>query len=92
MFVKDSMHKQILGKLWKTINVRDDRKLQTLTLTFQSSQNCLNDRRIECGKVAEVMTMSKERVCYILNQDLDMGKLSVHWVRGCSLQTKNVFE
>ena len=34
-----------------------------------------DDRRIKVRGIAEVITMSKERVCYILNQKLGMRKL-----------------
>ena len=40
----------------------------------------LDDRRIKVREIAEVMNMSKERVCHILNQHLDMRKLSARWV------------
>ena len=43
-------------------------------------QMVLNDRRIKVRQIAEVMKMSKERVCHILHQDLGMRKLSAHWV------------
>ena len=57
--------------------------------TFRTSKNCnyrrklakvhqmvLDDRRIKMREIAEVMNMSKERVCHILNQHLGMRKLS----------------
>ncbi|KAK5650765.1 hypothetical protein RI129_001794 [Pyrocoelia pectoralis] len=37
----------------------------------------LDDRRIKVREIAEVMKMSKERVCHILNQDLGMRKLTL---------------
>src|SRR5436190_23148743 len=40
----------------------------------------LDDRRIKVREIAEVMKMSKESVCHILNQHLDMRKLSARWV------------
>ena len=39
-------------------------------------QMVLDDRRIKVKEIAEVMNMSKERVCHIL----DMRKLSARWV------------
>ena len=39
-------------------------------------QMVLDDRRIKVREIAEVMNMSKERVCHILNQHLGMRKLS----------------
>ncbi|GFY05155.1 histone-lysine N-methyltransferase SETMAR [Trichonephila clavipes] len=43
-------------------------------------QMLLDDRRIKMREIAEVMNMSKERVCHILNQHLGMRKLSARWV------------
>ena len=40
----------------------------------------LDDRRIKLREIAEVMNMSKQRVCHILNQHLGMRKLSARWV------------
>ena len=40
----------------------------------------LDDRRIKVREIAEVMNMTKERICYILNQHLDMRKLPARWV------------
>ena len=36
--------------------------------------------RIKVKEIAEVMNMSKERVCHILNQHVGMRKLSARWV------------
>ncbi|GFU83390.1 histone-lysine N-methyltransferase SETMAR [Trichonephila clavipes] len=43
-------------------------------------QRVLDDRRIKVIKIAEVMNMSKERVCHILHQHLGMRKLPARWV------------
>ncbi|GFS76258.1 histone-lysine N-methyltransferase SETMAR [Trichonephila clavipes] len=43
-------------------------------------QMVLDDRRIKVREIAEVMNLSKERVCHILNQHLGIGKLSTRWV------------
>ena len=40
----------------------------------------LDDRRIKVREIAEVVNMSRERVCHILNQHLSMRKLSARWV------------
>ena len=40
----------------------------------------LDDRRIKVREIAEIINMSKERVCYVLNQHLGMRKLSARWV------------
>ncbi|KAJ0183454.1 hypothetical protein K1T71_001430 [Dendrolimus kikuchii] len=51
----------------------------------------LDDRRIKVREIAEVMNMSKERVYLILNQHLDMRKLSARWVpRLLTLDQKRV--
>ena len=43
-------------------------------------QMVLDDHQIKAREIAEVMNMSKECVCHILNQHLGMRKLSAHWV------------
>ena len=43
-------------------------------------QMVLDDCRIKVRELAEVINMSKERVCHILNQHLGMRKLSAPWV------------
>ncbi|GFV45776.1 histone-lysine N-methyltransferase SETMAR [Trichonephila clavipes] len=51
----------------------------------------LDDRRIKVREIAEVINMSKERVCRILNQHLGMKKLSARWVpRLLTLDQKRV--
>src|SRR5436190_21585100 len=51
----------------------------------------LDDRQIKVREIAEVMNMSNERVCHILNQHLDMRKLSARWVpRLLTLDQKRV--
>ena len=39
----------------------------------------LNDRQIKVREIAEALDISKERVCHILNAELDMRKLSARW-------------
>ncbi|XP_030761217.1 protein GVQW3-like [Sitophilus oryzae] len=54
-------------------------------------QMVLDDRRIKVREIAEIMNISKERVCHILNQDLGMRKLSARWVpRLLTLDQKRV--
>ncbi|GFW88832.1 histone-lysine N-methyltransferase SETMAR [Trichonephila clavipes] len=43
-------------------------------------QMVLDDHGIKVREIAEVMNMSKERVCHVLNQHLGMRKLSTRWV------------
>jgi len=40
----------------------------------------LEDRRISAKSIAEQLGISRERVGYIIHEDLDMQKLSVKWV------------
>ncbi|GFX30089.1 histone-lysine N-methyltransferase SETMAR [Trichonephila clavipes] len=54
-------------------------------------QMVLDDHRIKVREIAEVMNMSKERVCHILNQHLGMRKLSALWMpRLLTLDQKHV--
>lgn len=46
----------------------------------QVHQMVLDDRRIKVRELAEVMKMSKERICNILTEELGMRKLSARWV------------
>ena len=43
-------------------------------------QMVLDDRQIKVREIAEIMNMSKECICLILNQHLGMRKLSTRWV------------
>ncbi|XP_065658445.1 histone-lysine N-methyltransferase SETMAR-like [Hydra vulgaris] len=43
-------------------------------------QLVLDNRRIKVREIAEVMNISKERVCHILHENLSMRKLSARWV------------
>ena len=47
---------------------------------FTINKPPIYDRRLKVKEIAEIMNMSKERVCHILNQHLDMRKLSARWV------------
>jgi len=40
----------------------------------------LNDRRMKVREIAETIGISKERVGYILHEELDMKKLCAIWV------------
>ncbi|XP_030765065.1 protein GVQW3-like [Sitophilus oryzae] len=54
-------------------------------------QMVLDDRQIKVREIAEVMNISKKRVCHILNQDLGMRKMSARWVpRLLTLDQKRV--
>ena len=43
----------------------------------------LEDRRISAKSIAKQLNISSERVGSIINEDLDMRKLSVKWVPKC---------
>ena len=43
----------------------------------------LEDRRISVKSIAEQVDISRERVGSIINEDLDMRKLSAKWVPKC---------
>lgn len=57
-------------RAWETMNVRNVQKLETV----------LDDRWIKIRKIREVRKTLKEHLCHILNQNLHMRKLYVHWV------------
>lgn len=51
----------------------------------------LNDRRLKLSEIAEMVKISKERVHFIITQELDMHKLSARWVpRLLSAENKRV--
>jgi hypothetical protein len=50
----------------------------------------LDDSRIKVREIAETIGISKERVGYILHEELDMKKLCARWCRACSQQIKKV--
>ena len=50
----------------------------------------LDDRRMKVREIAETIGISKERVGYILHEELEMEKLCARRVpRACSQQIKN---
>jgi plasmid maintenance system antidote protein VapI len=40
----------------------------------------LDDRQMEVREIAETIGISKERIGYILSEELDMTKLCARWV------------
>jgi hypothetical protein len=40
----------------------------------------LDDRRVKAREISETIGISKERVGYILHEELDMKKLCARWV------------
>ena len=53
---------------------------KTATIDENIAKVHQDDRRIKVKEIAEVINMSKGRVCHILNQHLAMKKLSARWV------------
>jgi len=43
----------------------------------------LEDRRISAKSIVEQLDISRERVGFIIHEDLDMRKLSAKWVPKC---------
>lgn len=74
----------------------DERSGRPKTATMDDNiaeihQIVLDNRRVKVREIAEAMSMSKERVCYVLNEDLGMRKLSARWVpRLLTLDQKRV--
>jgi hypothetical protein len=42
-----------------------------------------DDRRISSNKIAEILGISQEREGYIINEILDMRRLSAKWIHKC---------
>jgi len=49
----------------------------------QINELILEDRRISAKSIAEQLGISRERVGFIMHEDLDMRKLSAKWVPKC---------
>ena len=58
----------------KVIHVKDVQKVQQ-QVTEQVHDMALDERRIKVREIAETIGISKERVGYILQEELDMRKL-----------------
>jgi transposase len=52
----------------------------TAEIIEQVHDMVLDDRRMKVREIAETIDISKERVGYILHEELDMKKLCVRWV------------
>ena len=52
----------------------------TPEITEQVHDMVLDDRRMKVREIAETIGISKERVGYILHEELDMKKLCARWV------------
>jgi len=55
----------------------------TPEITDQIHELILEDCRISDKSIAEQLGISRERVWYIIHEDLDMRKLSAKWVPKC---------
>ena len=62
-------------------NPREGRpKTSTPEITEQVHNMVLDDRQMKVCKISETIGISKERVGYILHEELDMKKLCARWV------------
>jgi len=55
----------------------------TREISDQIHELILEDRRISAKSIAEQLTISRERVVYIIHEDLGMRKISTKWVPKC---------
>jgi len=62
----------------KMIHVKDVQKVQHHQKSLHDM--VLDDWRIKVREIAETIGISKERVWYILHEELDMKKLCARWV------------
>jgi len=62
---------------------RRPKTVTTLEITDQIHELILEDRRISVKSIAERIGISRERVGFIIHEDLDMRKLSANWVPKC---------
>jgi len=61
----------------------DPKTLTTSEIIDQIHELILEDRRILSKSIAEQLGISRERVGFIIHEDLDMRKLSAKWVPKC---------
>jgi predicted XRE-type DNA-binding protein len=65
----------------KAIHVKDVQKSATTPeIIEQVHEMVLDDRWMKVREIAETLGISKERVGYILHEELDMKKLCARWV------------
>jgi transposase len=64
-------------------------KNATPEITEQVHNMVLDNRQMKVCEISETTGISKERVGYILHEELDMKKLCARWGRACSQQIKN---
>jgi len=75
----------------KTIHVKDVQKSVTTTEIFKQVHDMLlDDLWMKVREIAETIGISKERVGYILHEELDMKKLCARWVAHLLTHFKNV--
>jgi histone-lysine N-methyltransferase SETMAR len=61
----------------------DTKKVTTPEIIGQIRELKLEDRRISAKSKAEQLGISRERVGFIIHEDLDMRKLSAKWIPKC---------
>ena len=61
-----------------------------LEIIDQIHELILEDRQISTKTIAEQVGISRERVGFVIHEDLDMRKLSAKWVPKCLNVDKNV--
>jgi len=59
------------------------KSVNTPEIIEQIHELTLDDRRISAKSITEQPGVSRERVGYIIHEDLDMRKLSAKWVPKC---------
>ena len=59
-------------------------------IPYQIHELILEDRRISAKSTAEQLGISRERIGSIIQEDLDMRKLSAKWVPKCLDADQNV--
>jgi len=70
------------GRISLEDDPREERPKSATTpeITEQVHDMVLDDRRMKVREIAETIGISKERVGYILHEELDMKKLCARWV------------
>jgi hypothetical protein len=75
----------------KAIHVKDVQKSVTTPEIFEQVHDMiLDDLWMKVREIAETIGISKERVGYILHEELDMKKLCARWVAHLLTHFKNV--
>jgi transposase len=80
-----------LGRTSLEYDPREGRPKSATTpkIISQVHDMVLDDRRMKVSEIAETIGISKERVGYILHEELDMKKLCARWESRYSQHIKN---